>query len=309
MQARGDKTISDRGRGGAPAGALAALALLLAAACDPLTTDTAREEATRPAGPPRVVSLTPLATRFVIALGARERLVAVDEASAALPGVADLPVARVEDAERFAPDLVLVAAPLDSGAASPLGTRLVEFAPHDFEDALPLVRELGARLAGPEAAARFERSFSQPLAAIGGSSEGRARPRVVAVTRLAPLEIAGGHSFETDLIEIAGGTSVTHPGDEHRRAIGADAWAALAPDLVLVIGARPASAPEEQAVRNALPPNAAVGWFAFDPGFWIDASDEPARRLRDVIAPLAARVSASRRDAACAARASTDSPC
>jgi ABC-type hemin transport system substrate-binding protein len=279
---------------------------MLIVACDPLTPDSAREKRSETGGPPRVVSLTPLATRFVIALGARERLVAVDPASAALPGAADLPVARIEDAARFAPDLVLVAA-LPAGDLPP--APLVEFAPHDFEDALPLVREVGARLVGAEAASRFEATFSQPLAKIGGSSAGQARPRVVAVTRLAPLEIAGGHSFETDLIEIAGGHSVTHPGDEFRRAIGADAWSQLAPDLVLVIGAPPASPREEQAVRNALPPTADVAWFTFDPGFWIDASDEPARRLRAVIAPLAARVSAPRRDAACAGSASMDSPC
>jgi hypothetical protein len=46
---------------------------------------------------------------------------------------------------------------------------------------------------------------------------------------------------------------------------------------------------DEQAVRNTLPPGAAVAFFSFDPGFWIDASDEPARRLRAVIEPIAAR--------------------
>ena len=51
-----------------------------------------------------------------------------------------------------------------------------------------------------------------------------------------------------------------------------------------MIGPPPASPRDEQAVRNALPPGAQVAFFSFDPGFWIDASDEPARRLRAVIA-------------------------
>lgn len=158
---------------------------------------------------------------------------------------------------------------------------------HDLEDVLPLVREVGGALVGAEQASRFERAFSLPLARIGGDSHGQPRPRVVAVVSFEPLVIAGGHSFETDLIEIAGGRSVTHPGDESRLAIGADRWTLLAPDLVLVIAAPPASQRAEQALRNALPPGAAVAFFPFDPAFWIDASDEPARRLRSVIEPIA----------------------
>ena len=265
----------------------AILAASLGAGCDRLTPDTlpARPDPDRAVR--RIVSLTPLATRFVIAIGAADRLVALDAGSADLPGAPQLPTADLDGVARFAADLVLVPALPDPGRA-PLGARVVEFAPHDIEDALPLVRQLGAELVGPEQATRFERAFSRPLARIGGESggEGEPRPRVVAVVGLAPLEIAGGHSFETDLIEIAGGHSVTHPGEENRLVIAADRWAELAPDLVLVVGPTPPSAREQQAVRNALPPAAQVAFFAFDPGFWIDASDEPARRLRDVIADV-----------------------
>src|SRR5262249_55752879 len=137
---------------------------------------------------------------------------------------------------------------------------------------------------------RFEAAFSRPLAEIGGDSHGQPRPRVVAVVSFDPLVIAGGHSFETDLIEIAGGHSVTHPGPQPRLAVEADRWGGLAPDPVLVIGPAPASPRDEQSVRNTLPPQSDVAFFAFDPGFWIDASDEPARRLRAVIAPIAARM-------------------
>jgi ABC-type Fe3+-hydroxamate transport system substrate-binding protein len=266
-------------------GLLATFAVLLGAGCDRPTPDPppARPDADRAVR--RIVSLAPLATRFVIAIGAGDRLVALDADSADLSGAPALPTTVLDGVARHAADLVLVPALPDPGRA-PLGARLVEFAPHDIEDALPLVRELGAELVGPEQATRFERAFSRPLARIGGESGGEPRPRVVAVVGLDPLEIAGGHSFETDLIEIAGGHSVTHPGEEHRLVIAADRWAELAPDLVWVVGPPPPSAREEQAVRNALPSGAQVAFFAFDPGFWIDASDEPARRLRGVIADV-----------------------
>jgi iron complex transport system substrate-binding protein len=243
----------------------------------------------------RVVSLSPLATRFVLAIGARGRLVAADSVSAQLPELAGLPAVDLRGAADLSPDLVLVPDTPEPGNPAALalhrrGARIAEFAPHDFEDALMLVRGVGAELVGPAQASRFEADFSRPLARIGGQSEGRPRPRVVALVSVDPLVIAGGHSFETDLIEIAGGTSVTHPGEEPRLAIDADRWRELAPDLVLVIGAPPASPREDQALRNALPPGAEVAFFAFDSSFWLDASDDPARRLRTVIEPLSARL-------------------
>jgi ABC-type Fe3+-hydroxamate transport system substrate-binding protein len=272
---------------------LGALALLLAA-CE-RETPAAPAPGEHARASIRVVSLSPLATRFVLAIGARGHLVAADAVSAQLPELAGLPAVDLSTAAELRPDLVLVAQAPEPGdpAASALhrsGSQIAEFAPHDFEDALVLVRGVGAELAGTVQASQFEAAFSRPLAAIGGESHGQRRPRVVAVVSVDPLVIAGGHSFETDLIEIAGGTSVTHPGSEPRLAIDADRWRELAPDLVLVIAEPPASPRDESALRNALPPGPEVAYFTFDPSFWLDASDEPARRLRAVIEPLSARL-------------------
>jgi len=268
---------------------------LLAAGCERETAAPARDAGASAPGLHRVVSLSPLATRFVLAIGARDRLVGADAESAQRPELAGLPTVDLRGAADLSPDLVLVPDPPEPGDPAALalhgrGARIAEFAPHDFEDAVALVRGVGAELVGAGQANRFERSFARPLARIGGSSAGQPRPRVVAVVSLAPLVIAGGHSFETDLIEIAGGTSVTHPGAESRLAIGADRWRDLAPDLVLVIAAPPDSPRGEQAVRNALPPGPDVAFFPFDPAFWLDASDDPARRLHAVIEPVSARL-------------------
>jgi len=283
-------SVGPRGRRG---WLLAAFPILLCAGgCDRAAPERAPNPGDRRTAINRVVSLSPLATRFVLAIGAGERIVGSDPVSARRPELAGRPVVDLAGAAELRPDLVLVTEapePADAAAAAlhRRGARIVAFAPHDLEDTLPLVREVGGALVGAEQASRFERAFSRPLARIGGESGGQPRPRVVAVVSFEPLVIAGGHSFETDLIEIAGGQSVTHPGDEPRLAIGADRWTLLAPDLVLVIAAPPASKRAEQALRNAVPPGAAVAFFPFDPAFWIDASDEPARRLRSVIEPIA----------------------
>jgi iron complex transport system substrate-binding protein len=270
------------------------LALTLAAlGCD----RGAPEPAPAPTKTPvnRVVSMSPLATRFMLAIGAQSRLVAADALSAELPGLAGLPAVDLGSALAYRPELVLVPeAPVpgdpDAAALHRSGARIAVFAPHSFEDVVALLHEVGVDLVGLEQASRFEAAFSRPLAKIGGESHGEPRPRVVAVVSFDPLVIAGGHSFETDLIEIAGGTSVTHPGAEPRLAIAPERWRDLAPDLVLVIAEAPRSRRDEQALRNAIPPGPEVAFFPFDPAFWLTASDEPARRLRAVIEPIAAKM-------------------
>jgi ABC-type Fe3+-hydroxamate transport system substrate-binding protein len=139
------------------------------------------------------------------------------------------------------------------------GAELVEFAPHDLEDVFELCRRVGGQLVGTANALRFETELARPLAQIGGSSFGLARPRVIAVVGLDPLELAGGHSFETDLIEIAGGRSLTHGGDEPRLALRSEQLAEYAPDLILVVVSPVELTPAEQrAAHDALPGDARV---------------------------------------------------
>jgi ABC-type hemin transport system substrate-binding protein len=242
-----------------------------------------------------VASLSRLATRFVLAIGAGHQLVAIDATSADTDRLGGLPVTDLAGAAALDPDIVLV--PEDPDPRDPVvaalrrrGKRVVGFAPHDFEDVLALVRDVGREIVGAERAKRFEVALSRPLAKIGGSSRGQPRPRVIAVVGFDPIVVAGGHSFETDLIEIAGGHSVTHPGETPRREIRADDWASLAPDLVLVIGERPDSRRVEQAWRNALPGGADVAFFPLDPEFWLADPTEPALRLRARIVTLAERL-------------------
>lgn len=241
---------------------------------------------------PRVVSLVPEGSRFVEAMGASDLLVGTDGVSAGLPGLGGLPVVDLETAGRVHPDLVLVPsfpAPGDSRlqALESAGVDLVEFAPHDFEDVFALCRELGRRLVGDVRARRFERELSRPLAMIGGASFGAARLRIVAVVGLDPVELAGGHSFETDLIEIAGGSSVTHGGDESRLVAREELWSELEPDLVLVVTPRELSPEGRRAARDAIPPGTPIEFFVVDvKDFWLDEPEAAAARLRELLAAV-----------------------
>jgi len=252
-----------------------------------------REEAPRPdADPPaaepvwseradRVVALTPLAERFVTAMGAADRLVV--PAPLDPPGTAPDPGAIAA----AAPDLVL------AGAGAPLRelgdrlptARIVVFEPHDLEEVLAAAREVGSLVVGAAAASRFETRLARPLALAAGRFRDRPRLRVVAVRRLAPLEIAGGHSFETDLIQLAGARSVTHPGEAPSLQVGPEAWRELAPDVVLLVAdaadaAARAGGPEPlRAALPGLPSGIPLVAFRFERDFWLEDPVEPVARL------------------------------
>jgi len=258
------------------------------------------EDASAPAAEPAadgalsIVSLSPLATRFVVALGGTAQLVGVDAISAADSGLEDLPRIGLQSAGVLAPDLVLLPAGVaesdpDRSALEQGGGAVVEFAPHDLEDVFALLRAVGPRIVGEVRAHQFEIGIARPLAAIGGSSFGRDRPRVLGIVSLDPLVAAGGHSFETDLIEIAGGRSVTHGGEEPRLALDDDVVARLSPDLLLVITPEP---PTPEAAIAALGPwSRHIETRVFGvraETFWLEEEQESARRLRALIAPIAA---------------------
>lgn len=239
----------------------------------------------------RVVSLTPAGSRFVQAIGAESSLVGVDEASARVLGRTDLETVELAGTLRLAPDVVLLRTlRVEDGAAAEAlreaGASLVEFEPHDFEELVDLVRDVGERLVGRTAAIRFERRLSRPLAEIGGASYGAWRPRVAPIVGLDPLELAGGHSFETDLIEIAGGSSVTHGGEDNRVDLDGrlDAEDLLAPDLVVYFGSSEPDADEQQRLRDRLPQGIPLVFFRVDVDrFWLETPAEDARRLKKIV--------------------------
>lgn len=240
----------------------------------------------------RIVSLSPLSTRFLVELGVGARIVAVDPASTALPGFEGLPITSLAEASRFDPDYVIAPAlPADAAALvarsgpDPGATRIVEFAPHDLEDVFALCRSLGGPLVGDEEALQLERRIARPLALVGGQSPPEGRPGVVAIVDSSPLVIAGGHSFETDLIEIAGGTSLTHGSDDVRRPIDREALARLDPDLILVMTTPEPEPARQERIALELGEHAPVVFFPFPTeGFWLDEPERIAARLHGLIA-------------------------
>jgi ABC-type Fe3+-hydroxamate transport system substrate-binding protein len=228
----------------------------------------------------------------LLAVGAAAQIVAVDPESSRIPALRGLPVVDLAHASEVAPDVILW--PGTPAGEEPLvaalraaGREIVVYQPHSLDEAFELCRALGPRLVGTARARSFEISLSRQLAAIGGASFGRPRPRVAAVIAAEPLEFAGGHSYVTDLIEIAGGSSVTHGGEELRIPFGLEQLTAFAPDLLLIVSPDEMLEKERGAIQLTLPAGYRIEFFAFDEEkLWTHEALEAARRLRAVIEPL-----------------------
>jgi ABC-type Fe3+-hydroxamate transport system substrate-binding protein len=244
-------------------------------------------------GARRVVSLSAVATQILLGIDHGESLVAVDAASAALPAARNYPVTESAKAGAHAPDLVLVAAPEAAAArrAAPSAS-VVEVAPHDLDEGWALCLEIGAALGRTEEARRFVRETSRPLAQLGAEAFGKRRPRVAAVLALEPLEVAGGHSFVTDLIELAGGESVGHGTEQPRLAWTTADLARAEPELIVIVTPGPASPVERELARRLASPSRRLGFLAFDPERdWLGGALPAARRLQAWIAEHADRPS------------------
>lgn len=266
------------------AGVLAGVAL----ACSPPGDEAA----------PRIVSLTPLGTRALGTLGLSHLLVAADSGS--LEHIATpLPTTTLDAASSQHPDLVLVppGPPEREQALEALrssGAFVLEVAPHDFADVFQLYAEIAAAV-GDEARGRASaQRIGDPLARMSASNLGKRRPVVAALISLDPLELAGGHSFVSDLIEAAGAETLTHGDEVARLPARMDAIRASAPELILV--ATPTlPAPEAQAfVRGWFEP-APVAFLPIDTDeLWLAGSLDAAIALRDLVEGLRDRPSPPR---------------
>ena len=240
----------------------------------------------------RVVSLAPAASAFVVDLGAASALIAVDRESATLPGLSSLPIVALRDAPGLRPDLVLAPALREADAPSverlrALGSEVIEIAPQDFEAVFALFRDVGARLVGEVRAASFVSDLGRELGALSAASHGRRRPRVAALRAAESLEPAPAHGFETDLIELAGGTSTAHDHTRRARPASVAQLVATDPDLVLVVSATAMTEPARAAVRRAVGDSVAIEFFVLDTQrFWARGGRDAVLRLRARIEPL-----------------------
>jgi iron complex transport system substrate-binding protein len=194
----------------------------------------------------RIVSLNPSFTRILVAIGAREALVGVDDFSAraepqaaALPRVGGLYSPSLESVVALAPDLVVLVPSVEQQAfrdrLEALGIAVLGLdpAPHGFDAVLEAIESLGRRTGHePEARARTA-AIRRARDAVRRATAGRPRPRAVFVLQREPLFVVGRGSFLDEMIGLAGAENLGAALGEPWPRASLEWLVAQAPEVVL----------------------------------------------------------------------------
>jgi iron complex transport system substrate-binding protein len=192
----------------------------------------------------RVVSLNPSLTRIVVALGARDALVGVDDFSArqepsvaSLPRVGGLYDPSLEAVVALRPDLVVL---VPSREQRDFRSRLEELHlpvlaldPVRFDEVLETIRVLGARVGREsEARARVE-AIERAREVVRRATAGLPRPRAVFVLTREPLFVVGRGSFLDEMIAIAGAENLGEALGESWPRASLEWLVGAAPEVIL----------------------------------------------------------------------------
>lgn len=212
------------------------------------------------ASPRRIVSLNPVVTELVFALGAGERLVGrtrecdFPPEAARIPSVGPWLPPNVEAVLARAPDLVLL---YQSPSTAPAIARLralhvpaAAFRTDRLRDVSRLARILGPPLGVEAAATGLATRYDSSLAALRRSTGHDTLGRAALVAWDNPLIVLGAGSFVSEMVELAGARNLFADLPASSAPTSLEVLAARAPRVVLVAGTRAGgfARPEWQAV-------------------------------------------------------------
>jgi iron complex transport system substrate-binding protein len=172
--------------------------------------------------PQRIISLAPNVTEILFALGLESRVVGVTsycdfpETAKAKEKVGDTIQPNLEKIISLKPDLVVIST---SSQLENLTRRLDQLAipvyvtnPRSVRDVAASIRSLGEVTGTSERARILAGEMDSRINAVELRVGALTRPRVLYVLQIGPLITAGRNTFINDLINIAGGQSIS--GDE-----------------------------------------------------------------------------------------------
>ncbi len=225
---------------------LAALGTLLASApADALTLrDMLGRTVTLPLPPARIVSLVPSVTEIVFSLGAEERLVGRTDfcdypaAVRGKPSVGGMVNPNLETLVALKPDLVVAT---DEGNREETFRQLERLRipiylvhANRIAETVDLIARVGELTGRQAEVPRLIGEMQRRIDAVRRAVAPFPRPRVLYVLWPEPLIVPGRASMLTELIEIAGGTSITAgDGDAYPR-LSLEAAVARAPEVIIL---------------------------------------------------------------------------
>lgn len=225
--------------------ALLTAGLFHAASAGALTVrDMLGNEVTLARPPVRIVSLVPSVTEIVFALGGEGRLVGVTDycdfppEAKQKPSVGGMVSPNLESIVALRPDLV-VATTQGTRVETPrelrrLGIPTYLVQADRIAEVFEVVTRLGELTGRREAVAPLIDGLTHRIDAVRRAVAGLGRPRVLYVLWPEPLIVPGRGAIVTELIELAGGQSITATEGSGYPRYSLEAAVAGAPDVIIL---------------------------------------------------------------------------
>ncbi|MGB8029141.1 MAG: cobalamin-binding protein [Terracidiphilus sp.] len=217
----------------------------LPAWCARTVTDELGRVVVIPDHPHRLVCLMPSVVDDVYALGAGDDVIAVTDytrypaEARSKPSVGSIESPSIETILSLHPDLVLesgeMSRPETVEALQRLGIPVFVIAPHGVEGIYQSIVSLGKALNREEAARVLVDSLRRREAAVRLQVSGEPVVSVLMPVGYNPIISIGQHAFITDLIEIAGGHSITSDLPQEWPQVSLEIVLARAPEALLLI--------------------------------------------------------------------------
>lgn len=234
--------------GGAEVVKRGAVLIALLLLVEPASAFTLKDSAGRllvlPAPPGRIISLVPSVTEIIYALGGEARLVGVTDfcdwppAAKKKPRVGGMVAPSLEIVVALRPDLVMATREGNSretlNQLGRLGVPVFEVKPHRLSDVLTVIAQLGELTGRQAAVGPLVEGLKRRVKAVQDAVRPYPRPKVLYVLWPDPLIVPGRRGLVSELIELAGGASVTaqEPGAYPRFSL--EAVAARAPEVIIL---------------------------------------------------------------------------
>lgn len=206
--------------------------------------DMAGREVMLAAPPKRIVSLVPSVTEILYALGAEGVLVGVTDfcdfppEARTRPKVGGMVAPSLEAIVALKPDLVIATTEgTREDTVTQLGRLKVPVylvAAHQVADATLLIRRLGELTGSESSAGPLVAKLEQRIEAVKKAVGPHARPRVLYVLWPEPLIVPGRGALVTELIQIAGGQSLTADDHDAWPRYSLEAAVARSPEVILL---------------------------------------------------------------------------
>ena len=225
-------------------GGFGRLVLLLALSLCEGGLAVAAQPAPERASAERIVSLNPSLTAILLALGAGESLVGVDDFSArqqkelkGIPAVGGLFNPSLESVVALRPDLVALVPSVEQRdfrrRLDALGIRVALFSNIRFDEVLENIDRLGALVGRERAALARVAAVTRTRVAVERATRNRRRPNTVLVLQREPIFIVGAGSFIDEMLHSAGGRNLGAEFAEPYPRVSAEWLVASAPEVLI----------------------------------------------------------------------------